>query len=72
MELGRMRTRLSSGPMTVDGSGLSTLLPVSLSLRPRTMASGKNLYRSPNCKPCNTPCVVSTQKEDNARLRGAR
>ena len=64
MELGRIRTRLSSGPMTVSGLGLSTLLPVSLSLVPSTMASGKYLYKSPNLTLCNhAPTLACTEAE---------
>ena len=66
MELGRMRTRLSSGPMTVSGLGLSTLLPVSLSLVPSTMASGKYLYKSPNLTVCShAPTSACTEAEDS-------
>ena len=65
MELGRMRTRLSSGPMMVSGSGFSTLLPVSLSLVPSTMASGKYLYKSPNLTLCNHALALACTEAEN-------
>ena len=65
MELGRIRTRLSSGPMTVSGLGLSTLLPVSLSLVPSTMASGKYLYKSPNLTLCNQALALACTEAEN-------